>query len=103
MNEKPELQLEPVEGELQPVEKMPTSACETAEKQYQDDWDLAILQYATFRANKAGELIDKAEQEAAIISVIKDDAGVAEDLVKIMGEPCFQHLRTALFKNLAFW
>lgn len=66
------------------------SARKAAEKQYHDDWDLAILQYATFRANKAGELIDKAEQEAAIISVINDDAGVAEDLVKIMGEPCFQ-------------
>ena len=59
------------------------------EKQYQNDWDLAILQYATWCENKKliKETADKMARdvdldiatESAIIELINDDAGVDFD------------------------
>jgi len=83
------------------------AAREAAEKQYHDDWDEAILDDKEWEVVKQSELnlferechialgskaplLDEKATESAVIAVIKDDAGVAEDMAKIIGEPCFQ-------------
>jgi hypothetical protein len=62
---------------------------EAAEKQYQDDWDLAIQEQID-RLAWEDKNIDSVITESAIIAIINDDAGVAEDVAKIIGESCVE-------------
>ena len=73
------------------------AAKEAAEKQYQDDWGLAIFQYANWIAIKANErslaldaesecelIRNDVETESAIIAIINNDAEFVEDVAKII-------------------
>ena len=96
------VEAERVESEKQ-AEIDAKAAYEAAEKQYQSDWDLAIID-DTERDNElaqelneltdsfvTGDNVDsKHFVESAVIAIINDDAVVAEDIAKIIGEPCFE-------------
>ena len=73
----------------------------TLKKEYQDDWDSAIAEnnaidlvraliskkQAEIDAESILEPENKSSIESAVIAIINDDAGVAEDVAKIIGEP----------------